>query len=817
MPLCLSGTRAQTYKRTLFNPCWNFQPKASLYSESRPAYALAEVTSDLLAMAKAVKRTTRKRTNAKSKSPARIENPAWLASEPVGEGPPPPVTTRPQALPFLELGWENFERLCYRLAQLHGAVEKGWSYGTPGYAQLGIDILVRMKDGSFEAWQSKRHKSFGLSDVKAAVKAFMDADWAENARRFVLAVACTIKDPKVIDEIERTRTRLQQRGIAFEPLFANELSEKLKTQDEIIDDFFGRAWVERVCAPEVLAALADRMSRLDMESLRARLLSLYTAWVGVVDPGLPLVGQGGGDMPAPELSYRYIVPDVVVEREFGERDGPPVEQPQKPAAPEAPSEAELYQLRGATVRMYTRSRAQPAESRVPVGAFLAEVPRAVITADAGAGKTTLLRYLAIDILADAPTQRGVAARYPGYVPLWVPFALWARMCEGKDRPPPIEDVVHGFIAALNDSDTAEKTRRVLRTGRFILLVDGLDEASEQSVADALIVSLTVFAEQAGVAVIATSRPHGLKALSGLGGTWRRARLGPLSDHQRSDLALLWYRILERHELGSAATVVTVERQARGRADSFMKALAASPGITRLAQTPLFLLALLKLHRLGRDLPRNRFDASKEIAEQLIEHQPKRRAKDAMRLAPGQKMRQRDRLLEDFAFALHFGEFRGTLADGAPEADAVARAARLIIQRTGRTDNSEAEDEARAVFSFGEEVAGVLVRKTPDQIGFLHRSLQEYFAGSHLAQLPLADRIAFIKENAALATWKEPILYLLFLVRNEQEVGLLVDAISQAVARDPAETALRDALLNGSCLRRFCPRHSDGAAARARIL
>ena len=729
--------------------------------------------------------------SARKKAPARRENPSWLASDPVGAGPPPPIATRPAELPFLGLGWENFERLCYRLARIDGAVEKAWSYGTTGYGQLGIDVLVRMKDGSFEAWQSKRHKKFGVADVKAAVKVFMNADWAKEAKRFVLAVACPIEDPKVIDEIEKTRTRLEQKGVTFEPLFAAELAERLKTEGEIIDDFFGRPWVERVCAPEVVAALTNRISRLDLASLRARLQSLYTAWIGIVDPGLPLAGRSGAEMPAPELSRRYVEPDIILEPVFAEREGLTADE-QKPTTPEPPSQAELYRTAAGIARTGRNLRSPPSEQRLPIGGFLAEVPRAVITAEAGAGKTTLLRYLALDILSDSPTMRGVATRYAGFLPVWVPFGLWASMCEGKDRPPPLEDVAHAFIHALNEPETAESMRRVLRAGKFVLLVDGLDEASEQSVADALIVSLTVFAEQSGAPVIATSRPHGLKALSGIGGTWRRVRLAPFSDFQRSSLALLWYRILERHELERSATAAAVERQAKSRADNFIKALAASPGITRLAQNPLFLLALLKLHRLGRDLPRNRFDASKEIIEQLVEHQPKRRAKDALRLAPAQKMRQRDRLLEDFAFALHSGELRGAVADGALEADAVARGAALLA-RTGRTNSADADDEARAVFSFGEEVAGVLVRKAQDHIGFLHRSLQEYFAGAHLAQLSLAERIAFIGAHAAQAVWKEPILYLLFLVRNEREVGVLVEALGEAPVRDAAEEALRDAL------------------------
>jgi hypothetical protein len=243
-------------------------------------------------MAKATKKVIARKSK---KAPARVENPAWLSSDPVG-GPPPPVTTRLAALPLLDLSWENFERLCYRLAQVDGTVEKAWSYGTSGYGQLGIDILVRMTDGSFQAWQSKRHKTFGVAALKEAVQVFTKAEWAKRAKRFVLAVACTINDPRVIDEIETARTRLQRRGIAFEPVFASELTEKLKMRPEAIDDFFGRAWVEKVCAPEAVAVLVDRMSRLDMASLRTRLRAFYTAWIGTVDPGLPLVGQIAWDI-----------------------------------------------------------------------------------------------------------------------------------------------------------------------------------------------------------------------------------------------------------------------------------------------------------------------------------------------------------------------------------------------------------------------------------------------------------------------------------------------------------------------------------------
>ena len=272
-----------------------------------------------------------------------------------------------------------------------------------------------------------------------------------------------------------------------------------------------------------------------------RLRAFYTAWIGIVDPGLPLVGQAG-EMPAPELSQRYVLPEVILEPSVADHERISVEQ--EDLAPvandEQRNEAATYQTESEAPQARKMLRVRPTERRISVGQFVAETVRAVITADAGAGKTTLLRYLALEILSDTPALGAVSERYANYVPVWVPFALWAGMSEGKVQPPPLEEAVYGFMQALNEPELAEGMRRVLRTNKFVLLVDGLDETREQSIADALIVSVTIMAEQAGVSVFATSRPHGVKALSGIGGTWGRVRLAPLSEQQRGTLALLSY-------------------------------------------------------------------------------------------------------------------------------------------------------------------------------------------------------------------------------------------------------------------------------------
>src|SRR3984893_16512612 len=81
----------------------------------------------------------------------------------------PPVITRPQVLPFGELTWENYLRLCYDLAGRAERVEHVARYRRSGQAQQGIDLFARMASGKYEVWQAKRYGSIASSDVKTIV------------------------------------------------------------------------------------------------------------------------------------------------------------------------------------------------------------------------------------------------------------------------------------------------------------------------------------------------------------------------------------------------------------------------------------------------------------------------------------------------------------------------------------------------------------------------------------------------------------------------------------------------------------------------
>ena len=86
---------------------------------------------------------------------------------------------------------------------------------------------------------------------------------------------------------------------------AGALSERLKNSPELVDDFFGRPWVERFNGTEAAASLGDRLNGYELQNLQARLLQLYSTIFAQHDPGLRIDGERSVDYRA-----RYVHADV---------------------------------------------------------------------------------------------------------------------------------------------------------------------------------------------------------------------------------------------------------------------------------------------------------------------------------------------------------------------------------------------------------------------------------------------------------------------------------------------------------------------------
>lgn len=188
--------------------------------------------------------------------------PSWL-EEPSTQVVSLPVQTRLQDLPFEELTWENFEKLCLRLARLEADVEHCQLYGERGDKQEGIDIYARKpRSQNYVVYQCKRVNDFGPSKIREAISKFLEGDWVDKTENFILCTKESLGAKQRTDELESQSKILQSRGITLVSWDSRELSIKLKQQPELVSDFFGRAWVIAFCGQEQAERLGDKAEQV---------------------------------------------------------------------------------------------------------------------------------------------------------------------------------------------------------------------------------------------------------------------------------------------------------------------------------------------------------------------------------------------------------------------------------------------------------------------------------------------------------------------------------------------------------------------------
>lgn len=227
----------------------------------------------------------------------------------------PPVQTKLQELPFSELSWEDFEKLCLRLVKLDATVEYCTLYGRRGQKQYGIDIYARKSlDDKYKVYQCKNVKEFGKGDIEDAVTEFLKGKWANKSEIFVLCTPLNLRDIKLQDTIEQENRILKEKGIIFISWDRSELNLKLKNHPEIVDDFFGREWTRAFCGEDEATRLGSRLDAKGVTDFRKEMSRFYKNVFNTQDPGLfALSGSCVSILP---LENRYILPDIYEGREI---------------------------------------------------------------------------------------------------------------------------------------------------------------------------------------------------------------------------------------------------------------------------------------------------------------------------------------------------------------------------------------------------------------------------------------------------------------------------------------------------------------------
>lgn len=720
---------------------------------------------------------------------------------PPSAGLKPPVNSNLQELPFKDVTWENFEKLCLRLARLETDVEHCQRYGVKGDDQDGIDLYARQRTSpNYVVYQCKNEKQFGATKIENAVSEFLEGAWAKNGNTFVLCTRESLAPIARAKELEKQAMRLNGRGITLIPWDSDELSIKLKTLPEIVNDFFGREWMKGFCGPEAAAKLGTRLDADEVVNLRGELSAFYRHLFNNHDPGLPLYANA--DDPPPPLESRYVLSDIderrVVTQDDRSFDILRVEDlDPKNVEADVPQSAKYRTGR----EHLPIQRRRQYRQRQNIEKWLTSHERNIVLGAAGSGKSSLLRFLCLDLMGQNPHMSLVAEKWGQHLPIWIPFAFWSKqVASSTSHEVSLKEALRDWLRSWDHEALWELVERALEDSRLLLVVDGLDEHRDEYAARTAWLRLKMFVEERGVSSIVTSRPVGLDRLAINTAGWQKGELSEFSSGQQEQLARIWFTHRAESNRKRKSDRHIASFQIEAEVNSFMHELRRSNDLRELAGVPL-LLCLLIAHKVQHlQLPRNRFKAYDDLIEYLISTHPRQRALAAASVKPIFEIDDKDlkAVFANLAYEIHckFGEglIEQTLAE-----DIVANYLR-DPQGTFGLEVAKARALSRDLVNVGEQSLALLVRGSQVDLSFLHRALQEYLAACHLATLPLSDQLIFVESVCADPKWTEAILSLLYLTRSTESVTALVQRIrakqntavgSYAVAQILGEVAFGD--------------------------
>lgn len=708
----------------------------------------------------------------------------------------PPIETKQTLLPIGELPWPVTEQLFLRLLARVERVRNPRLFGTAGQRQDGIDVYARVHSAlandhpeaerPFVVLQSKRVQKLTNAAITKAVDKFLDGEWAERSQKFYYATSHSLNPTSLDSAVRTAEQRLGALGIEFVAWGLERISELLRSEPDLIDDFFSREWVRVVCGAEAADKLENRLSRDKADELRQELRLLYksvfkTQDTGVANYDFNLTASNARD---------FIILDCV-EMQTHSYSSTFAQQPEQRDEPGEPEPGpEFEELAEARTRRHRSARqiqslmrtVSPAQERDTnhehLDSWLTSGRLNLLVGEPGSGKSSFLRFVATDILSDAPQSHAIAQELGRSLPIWLPFAfLCSHLGEGGSR-----SVLSAVRAWLDRHDCGKiwaLVKKAMNDDRLLLIVDGLDEWIDPQLAEVAFGQLETFLDHRhNVIAVSSTRPYALRFFA-LTLDWRYAQIAPLTSVQQREIVA---RVLSRVQdtVQDQHEPPPTERRITAQAENLLDELESVRQIASLARYPLFLVLLASVWR-GEPLPTRRFDIYQCLITLLLVQHPQMRRRSSHIGRGDLSPESAQSVWGAIAFKLRRQNATGYVSR--------AEMVRLIVDAlTDETllgwSGTRACDAAERILTTAEQHLGLLVSHGSGSVGFLHRVLYEHLAGQHLATLALDDQIEVCKRIAADPGWRDVLLSSLSAQIRPTDTKLILNEIIDHASADP---------------------------------
>ncbi|PYS32182.1 MAG: hypothetical protein DMG14_35215, partial [Acidobacteria bacterium] len=218
-----------------------------------------------------------------------------------------------------------------------------------------------------------------------------------------------------------------------------------------------------------------------------------------------------------------------------------------------------------------------------------------------------------------------------------------------------------------------------------------------------------------------------------------------------------------------------EKDVATQKDTFFAELDRSSDLKELGRNPLLLCLLISLQMKNVRLPVRRFDAYAALTEHLISIHPQQRRVAAE--APAEEESPTDDLkktLAHLATVLQMQHPEGLISDSG----AIA-----AIQEFAGDDQlgfgmsrHDSQQWARRILARAENDLGIIVKRSQDEVGFYHRTIQEYLVSSNVTRFPLDRQREIVAKYCDDPRWREVLLGLFQINTRPGDVEELIKTI-----------------------------------------
>lgn len=248
------------------------------------------------------------------------------------------------------------------------------------------------------------------------------------------------------------------------------------------------------------------------------------------------------------------------------------------------------------------------KTRVGIGKILHQNSRLAILAKPGGGKSTLIKRIAI-AYAFPDRRKQINDKLPDED--WFPIFLRCRELGDKVKLS-ITDILNGIPHRAEIHSCADDfsilVSRALQNGNALLLIDGLDEISEDINRIAFVNQLRTFiATYPTINIIVTSRESGFRAVAGSLATYcENYTVSKLIPEEIEELCLKWHK-----------AIIDESENTKKEANKLSELILKDSRIKVLAENPLLLTTLLFVKRWAGYLPTKRSVLYQEMIKLLL--------------------------------------------------------------------------------------------------------------------------------------------------------------------------------------------------------